>query len=79
MSDNMHDVRGWKLVPCAESDEIRQGARPRSSLTDLEGTYGTAVVYTEWSSPTEDHPILRDYRWPQSDRECEHYVPEASA
>lgn len=70
----MHDLSGWIPVTCVESDELRQGKRPRSSLTDLSGTYGTPVVYTEWSEADVDRPILRDYRWPDSERECAHYV-----
>jgi hypothetical protein len=75
MSDNMHDLRGWAPVTCVASDAIRSNKRPVSSLTDLSGTYGTPVVYTEWADA--DRPVLRDYRWPDSERDCAHYVPDA--
>lgn len=75
MSDNMHDLSGWTPIACHASDKFRVGARPCSSLTDLSGTYGEPIVYTEWADDNE-MPVLRDYRWPDSERICEHYVPQ---
>ncbi|MBO9522342.1 MAG: hypothetical protein J7518_12465 [Nocardioidaceae bacterium] len=75
MSDNMHDMDGWVSVSCTESDDIRQGRRPRSSLTDPDGLYSSRVVYTEWAT-NDDVPVLRDYRYTKNpSRPCEHYVP----
>ena len=72
---NMHDKSGWVKIPCEESDQIRNASYGVSSgLTDLDGVYGQAVVYTEWMDEMEG-PLLRDYRWPHGDRPCEHWVP----
>lgn len=74
MSDNMYDLDGWTKVSCVDSDELRSGRKPTSSLTDPNGNYSAGVVYTEWA--TEDGtPVLRDYRWTDEARECEHYIP----
>lgn len=67
------DMTGWQRVTCEESDKRR--AEPRtvvSTLTDPAGTYGPAVVFTEWGDG-DGTPILRDYRDPES---CRHYLPE---
>ncbi len=70
----MHDLNGWTPVACEQSDLIRDSLRPVSSLTDLTGQYGPPIVYTEWATDDE-RPVLRDYRWPNSEWECKHYVP----
>lgn len=75
MSADMNDLSGWMEIACVESDAIREGKRPVSSLTDPSGTYGTPVVYTEWAGRDDERPLLRDYLWPDSDRDCTHYVP----
>lgn len=69
---HMYDLTGWVKVECAASDDIRAVARVNSSLTDLDGQYGEPVVYTEWAL-SNGIPILRDYRYPKSDRTCEHF------
>lgn len=71
---NLHDLSEWTPITCAESDDLRSGSSPVSSLTDLYGTYGTPIVYTEWAD-TSGQPILRDYRWPGTERHCGHYTP----
>lgn len=73
----MYDVAGWHTITCVESDELRQNKRPRSSLTDMTGRFGEPVIYTEWEDTT-GVPVLREYVWPQSKRECEHWVPDAA-
>jgi hypothetical protein len=76
VSDNMLDLSGWAPITCVESDEIREGMSPSSSLTDPNGTRsGMAVVYTEWVNPQTEAPVLRDYRWTEPGRDCEHYAP----
>jgi hypothetical protein len=75
MSDNMHDLDGWTPITCVESDVIRDSMAPRSSLTDPDGNYGEGVVYTEWADPISERPVLRDYRWTEPGRDCQHYVP----
>ncbi len=72
----MHDLNGWTPITCVQSDEIRSGKRPRSSLTDPNGNYGTPVVYTEWADSTSEAPVLRDYRWTDPSRDCQHYIPQ---
>lgn len=75
---NMHDRDGWTAITCAErdaqfSEQLIEGVYGVSStLTDPEGVYGPAVVYTEWH--VDNRPVLRDYRWCSSEP-CEHYVP----
>lgn len=81
----MWDRRGWIRITCRERDEhmsiMGEHATPLSSLTDLDGIYGTPIVYTEWGRDDQDEPILRDYRWPPEDgsnsgpdaRPCEHW------
>lgn len=72
---------GWVEIPCREADEIRsQGVTPGSSLTDLSGERGTAVMYTEWWNEANE-PVLRDYLWhPREERAaCEHLVPASTA
>lgn len=78
MSGNMHDLSGWTATTCLVADLIRGAGdvTPVSSLTDMDGTYGTPIVYTEWGMRSSGTPVLREYRWPASDRTCEHYVPE---
>lgn len=76
MSRDMYDLSGWTPVDCQRSDEVRSGTHPVSSLTDLSGQFGEPIVYTEWADEFE-RPALRDYRWPESPRPCEHYVPVA--
>jgi len=77
---NMTDRTGWTQVSCPASDRIRDEHLDKvvsSSLTDLDGEYGDPVVYTEWS--VGDVPLLRDYRWVATERECEHWIPDAEA
>ena len=74
---NMFDHSGWHQIPCAQRDPMVQALHPFSSLTDLDGEYGTPIVYTEWGVSSPDRAVLRDYRWPNSGRVCEHWVPDA--
>lgn len=72
-SDNMDDLDGWTAVACHASDDIRAVARSiTSSLTDLHGQYGLPIIYTEWAF-SDGIPVLRDYRYPDSDKPCAHY------
>ena len=45
---NMFDHSDWHQISCAERDPMVQALHPFSSLTDLDGEYGTPIVYTEW-------------------------------
>jgi hypothetical protein len=70
----MYNLSEWTPISCAHADSVRLGLTPISSLTDIAGTYGTPIVYTEWGDDNET-PRLREYRYPDSDRPCSHYVP----
>lgn len=76
----MTDMTGWSEVNCDQRETFFRNfggrLRPFSSLTDPEGHYGTAVVYTEWGVKDGEKPWLRDYRW--IDGECKHYMPTAN-
>ena len=75
---NMYDLTGWRKVECKDSDDLRAAMKPTvsSSLTDLSCQFTTdGLVYTEWCD-SDGRPVLRDYRWTNSDRPCEHYEPE---
>lgn len=77
MSEHMDDLAGWRQVDCHASDDIRAVARSvTSSLTDLHGEFGPPIVYTEWAL-TGGEPILRDYRYPDSNKPCAHYERDA--
>lgn len=77
---HMMDRTGYVQVPCHVADGIRSGSllTVGSSLTDMCGEFGEALVYTEWGievgEQREYRPVMREYRWPQSDRTCEHWV-----
>lgn len=73
---DMNDMRGWVKVTCEESDRLLETNLNKcvlSGLTDIDGEYGEPFVYREWGDG-EGSPMVRDYRWPASDRECEHYA-----
>jgi hypothetical protein len=75
----MFDHSGWHKITCADRDAMVHGDDSLhcfSSLTDLHGAYGEPLVYTEWGLPNPDRAVLRDYRWPDSERPCEHWVPD---
>lgn len=73
---DMTDMRGWVKATCEESDALKESRQVKalSSLTDPEGYYGEAVIYTEWGDRRTDLPVSRDYLWLKSDRPCEHYI-----
>lgn len=59
---SMDDLADWVPIDCDERDYLIDGPRPlsvASSLTDLEGRFGTPVIFTEWW--LDDQPVLRDY------------------
>jgi len=70
-------MAGWTRISCEERNDhyalAGESLKPISSLTDLEGSFGTAIVFTEWGRDDQDEPLLRDYRWPNDDRSCEHW------
>lgn len=70
---SMHDMTGWQRVPCVVSDLILASGEVavHAGLTD---SSEQGVHYREWGY--KDTPILRDYLWGYSDRDCEHYVPQ---
>jgi hypothetical protein len=84
-------MSGWRQITCQEREDLvtrlgrsyngfsaESGIGVLASKTDIDGEYGTPEIYTEWGRKATDEPVLRDYRWPNSDRPCEHYVPEGS-
>lgn len=76
---NMNDRSGWSEVSCDAADYLRDDATRKSvssSLTDLLGVFGPAVIYTEWADG-DGQPVLRDYLWSPSDEaaKCEHFIP----
>ena len=70
----MYDMTGRTLVDCEESDRVRGDHKvtPASSLTDPSGNYSSGIVFTEWWA--DDAPLLRDYRFSNENRPCEHYL-----
>jgi len=74
---SMFDLSGWHQITCQQSDTLHLDTQPVSSLTDMDGEYGEPTVYKEWGRLAPDRAVLRDYRWPDSDRVCEHWVPDA--
>lgn len=73
---SLWNMTGWREVTCEESDQRRTEPRTvLSTLTDPDGVYGPAVVFTEWGDG-DGVPIMRDYRHPTTDETCRHYVPE---
>jgi len=75
---SMLDLTGWAMVSCLEADIVRNGSAlaVSSTLTDLYGSFGPAVLYTEWEDAETGDPMLRDYLWsPHGDARCEHHIP----
>lgn len=66
----------WVKASCDESNEARKNADLKvwSSLTDPDGTFGTACLFTEWGTHDGLTPVVADYRRVKSDASCEHYV-----
>lgn len=71
----MYDLTGWRKVGCKDSDDLRAVLEPYSSMTDISCEFTSdGLMFTEWwSSEPGALPMLRDYRWTNSDRPCEHY------
>ena len=70
---------GWLPITCDESDALRgRSSGVTSALTDPEGEFGPGVVYTEWCDGNSA-PVLRDYRWSDPRRPCEHLAPDDGA
>ena len=74
----------WKQITCQEREALidRVGRfyngpadpyGPTNSLTDMSGEFGEPKVFTEWGHRETGEPLLRDCRWPESDRPCEHH------
>lgn len=75
----IHDMTGWEHITCHQRELIYrsgQGLVPASSLSDLGGTYGTPVVFTEWwTTGLWEVPVLRDYRYPDDNPSvCHHWL-----
>jgi hypothetical protein len=75
----------WQQITCEERDALvdelgrsyngfskGSGVGVLSSLTDVSGTYGEPYVLTEWGYTDTDVLVLKDERWPESDRPCVH-------
>lgn len=80
---HMWDTSGWVKITCGESDRVRDNFEHPfvvSSLTRMEGRGPAvpAVVFTEWADGDPDTPLLRDYRFPGTNRLCEHFAPETT-
>lgn len=73
-----YDLEGWAQVPCNVSEMLVHQETvplgPYSTITDPDGHYGRPLVYTEWGVKDAEQPVLRNYRWPDSDRDCEHWI-----
>ena len=76
----------WTPITCQQREALvdqhgryyngfstESGIGPLASRTDLDGEFGAPSVFTEWGWAATEQPLLRDYRWPDSDRACEHY------
>lgn len=76
-NQSMYNLDGWAQITCQASEVVMGGVEMMSvysTATDPDGVYGPPLIYTEWGMKNGDEPILRHYRWPDSDRECEHWV-----
>jgi hypothetical protein len=79
----------WQQITCDEREALvdrlgrsyngfsdESGIGVLSAFTDMDGWRsgtGRAYVLTEWGYRATETPVLRDERWPNSDRTCEHY------
>jgi hypothetical protein len=81
----------WRKISCVEREDLidekgrsfngfhdESGIGVLSSLTDPDGTYGSPRVFTEWGYDY-DQPVLRDERYPGTDRPCEHHAWEPAS
>lgn len=69
-------MSGWVEVSCEVADatlDKHPGCHVASSLTDLDGSYGSPVIFTEWWVGEE--PLVRYYR--RTGQPCQHFVPAA--
>lgn len=73
---DMHDLQGWDEASCNDAEDLVVISSPYSSLTDMDGTYGEPVVYTEWADD-DGYALVRNYRRPNEagDWKCTHFVP----
>ena len=79
----------WRQITCWEREALvdrlgrsyngfsaESGIGVHAGRTDMGGRFGEPEIYTEWGyRDGDERPVLRDHRWPDSDRPCEHYVP----
>jgi len=75
----MFDNHDWRTITCEERDKLLVSGAALfvfSSLTDPHGNFGAPLIYTEWGYHGPDRAVLRDYRWPDDSRSCEHWVPD---
>lgn len=83
---SMYDLTGWRSLSCGQRElvvtamELTGGKRPVSSLTDLDGTFGPPVIFTEWESE-DGRTLLRDYldRPFTDSANCSHWISKPPA
>lgn len=76
----------WQKIACEQREALvdkfgrsyngfsdESGIRVIAGRSDLGGEFGEPSVFSEWGYVATGQPVLRDYRWPESDRPCEHY------
>lgn len=78
-----HKVRPgqWREATCAESEAARSGRELSvwSSLTDTEGTFGEALIFTSWGTRDGRLPVVADVRYMEEGKTCRHMVYEVTA
>ena len=78
-------MSNWTKITCEQSDALLSDAlrtedlHVYSGLTDMDGHYtGTPYLLTIWGTvegelQRDGHPVLKNERWPDTDRPCEHH------
>lgn len=73
----------WRQITCLEREALIDSlGRSYNGFNDASGvkvlaafTDPESYIFTEWGYDYA-RPVLRDERWPNSDRDCAHHVPE---
>lgn len=74
----------WRKITCEEREALIDSVgRSCNGPADPYGVFASYTdvereIYTEWGNRNTEVPLLRDWRWPNSDRPCEHRAYVAS-
>ena len=68
----------WREATCEESIAARAGLDLSvwSSLTDTDGSFGEALIFTSWGSRDGRTPVVADVRYMEEGKVCEHRIYE---